>query len=46
MFNRKKKVQKAFNEIKSYIDDSTLSDMDKLALKGLLLNVKQRSGVA
>lgn len=44
MFNRKKKVQKAFKEIRTYIDDSRLSDEDKVNLKGLLLNVKIRAG--
>ncbi|KXT73374.1 hypothetical protein STRDD10_01566 [Streptococcus sp. DD10] len=46
MFNKKEKLQKSFNNINQHIDSLTLSDEEKRNLKGLLLNVKIRSGVA
>lgn len=46
MFNKKKKLQKSFNNINKHIDGLTLSDQEKRNLKGLLLNVKIRTGVA
>ncbi|HEQ8383865.1 hypothetical protein Javan150_0009 [Streptococcus phage Javan150] len=46
MFNKKKKLQKSFNDINKRIDSLTLSDQEKRNLKGLLLNVKIRTGVA
>ncbi|MGV3189893.1 hypothetical protein [Streptococcus sp. 11273D007BT] len=46
MFNKKKKLQKSFNDINNHIDSLALSDQEKRNLKGLLLNIKIRTGVA
>ncbi|WP_170240470.1 hypothetical protein [Streptococcus hyovaginalis] len=46
MFNEKKKVQKAFNTISDHIETLNLSEAEKRNLKGLLLNIKIRTGVA
>lgn len=46
MFNKKKKLQKSFNNINKYIDSLTLSEQEKRNLKGLLRNVKIRIRVA
>ena len=46
MFNKKKKLQKSFNDINQLIDRLALSDQEKRNLKGLLLNIKIRTGVA
>ncbi|CRS95810.1 hypothetical protein [Streptococcus equi] len=46
MFNKKKKVQKSFETISEHIDSTTLSGDEKRNLKGLLRNVKIRTGVA
>ncbi|HEK9993504.1 TPA: hypothetical protein TT573_000575 [Streptococcus equi subsp. zooepidemicus] len=46
MFNKKKKLQKSFNNINKHIDSLTLSEQEKRNLKGLLRNVKIRVGVA
>lgn len=46
MFNKKKKLQKSFNDINKHIDSLTLSEEEKRNLKGLLLNIKIRTGVA
>lgn len=46
MFNKKKKLQKSINDINQHIDSLALSDQEKRNLKGLLLNIKIRTGVA
>lgn len=46
MFNKKKRLQKSFNNINKHIDSLTLSDDEKRNLKGLLRNVKIRTEVA
>ena len=46
MFKRKSNVTESFNTIDNHIDSLMLSDREKRNLKGLLLNVKIRTGVA
>lgn len=46
MFNKKKRLQKSFNNINKHIDGLTLSDQEKNNLQGLLNNIKIRTGVA
>lgn len=45
MFNKTKRVQKSFDNINKHIEGLDLSDREKHNLKGLLLNVKIRTGV-
>lgn len=46
MFNKKKRVQKAFALIAAFIEKSNLDEQEKSNLKGLLYNVMIRAGVA
>ncbi|MED5890422.1 hypothetical protein VYH85_07385 [Streptococcus anginosus] len=42
MFNKKKRVEKAFELIAIFIDKCNLSETEKRNLKGLLMNIKSR----
>lgn len=46
MFSKKKTVQESFREISTHIDRLMLPDSEKRNLKGLLTNIKIRTGVA
>ncbi|WP_431031721.1 hypothetical protein [Streptococcus anginosus] len=46
MFNKKKRVEKAFELITIFIDKCNLSETEKRNLKGLLMNIKNRMEAA
>lgn len=46
MFNKKKRVQKAFALIAAFIEKSNLDEQEKSNLKGILFNIQYRAGVA
>ncbi|MGT2761931.1 hypothetical protein [Streptococcus intermedius] len=45
MFNKKKRMQKAFAMIAKFIDKSNLDEQEKRNLKGLLFNIQLRNQI-
>lgn len=46
MFNKEKRIEKAFELIAIFIDKCNLSETEKCNLKGLLMNIRSRMEVA
>lgn len=46
MFNKKKRVEKAFELIAKFIDKCNLSETEKRNLRGLLMNIRSRMEAA